>query len=44
MMHRIHRDTKQDIRRYVERAGFEIEYFQPAYVDAVVIVDAVKVS
>jgi SAM-dependent methyltransferase len=42
MMDRIHRDTKADIRHYVEQAGFQIRDWKASYVDAVVIVEAVK--
>jgi SAM-dependent methyltransferase len=43
MMDRIHRDTKEDIRRYIEGAGFRITDWQDrAYADSVVIVEAVK--
>ena len=41
----IHRDTKEDIRRYLNEAGFEIsEWRDSEYADAVVIVKAVKPS
>jgi SAM-dependent methyltransferase len=40
MMERIHRDTRDDIRGYLERAGFVVRHCQPAYVDAVEIVVA----
>jgi ubiquinone/menaquinone biosynthesis C-methylase UbiE len=40
---RIHRDTKEDIRGYVESAGFEITTWDDsAYVEAVVLVVAIK--
>jgi SAM-dependent methyltransferase len=42
MMDRIHRDTQTDIRHYVEEAGFQICDWKPAYVDSVVVVEAVK--
>lgn len=42
MMDRIHRDTQTDIRHYVEEAGFQIRDWKPAYVDSVVVVEAVK--
>lgn len=39
----IHRDTKSDIRRYVEEAGFAIkDWLDSEYTGAVVVVDAVK--
>jgi ubiquinone/menaquinone biosynthesis C-methylase UbiE len=39
----IHRDTKEDIREYLERAGFEIQNWRDSeYVDSVVMVRAVK--
>ena len=41
--HLIHRDTKEDIRRYVEEAGLEIHDWRDSeYADAVVVVTAVK--
>ena len=42
MMDSIHRDTKDDIRGYLQRAGFIIREWRSAYVDAVVIVEAVR--
>jgi hypothetical protein len=43
MDHLIHRDTKEDIRRYVEEAGLEIrDWCDGAYADSVVVVTAVK--
>jgi ubiquinone/menaquinone biosynthesis C-methylase UbiE len=43
MDHMIHRDTKADIRRYIEEAGLEIrDWHDSAYADAVVVVTAVK--
>ena len=43
MDHLIHRDTKEDIRRYVEEAGLEIcDWRDAEYADAVVVVKAVK--
>ena len=42
MMDSIHRDTKDDIRGYLQRAGFIIRDWRSAYVDAVVIVEAVR--
>ena len=40
----IHRDTKEDIRSYVEKAGFSIKkWFDYEYVGAVVIVVAEKI-
>ena len=45
MDHLIHRDTKEDIRRYVEEAGMEIQDWRDSeYADAVVVVKAVKPS
>ena len=45
MDHLIHRDTKEDIRRYVEEAGLEIRDWRDSeYADAVVVVKAVKPS
>ena len=42
MDHLIHRDTKEDIRRYVEEAGLEIRDWRDSeYADAVVVVTAV---
>ena len=39
----IHRDTKEDIRRYIETVGFEIkDWHDSEYVDAVVVIKAVK--
>jgi ubiquinone/menaquinone biosynthesis C-methylase UbiE len=43
---KIHRDTKADIRAYLERTGFKIDeesWVDSAYVDAVVVAKAVKV-
>jgi ubiquinone/menaquinone biosynthesis C-methylase UbiE len=41
--HLIHRDTKEDIRRYIEKAGLEIRDWRDSeYADAVVVVTAVK--
>jgi ubiquinone/menaquinone biosynthesis C-methylase UbiE len=41
----IRRDTREDIRTYVERAGFRIsEWHDQEYVDAVVVVKALKVA
>ena len=37
-----HRDTEHDIRGYVEGAGFRIQSWEPAYVNAVVVVEGVK--
>ena len=43
MDHLIHRDTKEDIRRYVEEAGLDIQDWRDSeYADAVVVVTAVK--
>jgi ubiquinone/menaquinone biosynthesis C-methylase UbiE len=43
MDHLIHRDTKEDIRRYVEEAGLEIRDWRDSeYAGAVVVVKAVK--
>jgi ubiquinone/menaquinone biosynthesis C-methylase UbiE len=43
MDHLIHRDTKADIRAYLENAGFEIKAWRDGeYVDSVVVVTAVK--
>jgi ubiquinone/menaquinone biosynthesis C-methylase UbiE len=42
MSDRIHRDSKDDIRKYIETAGFEIEDWHDGYVEAVVIVKAIK--
>ena len=43
MMDRIHRDTREDVIRYLTTAGFEIASRQDsAYVDAVMIVEARK--
>jgi ubiquinone/menaquinone biosynthesis C-methylase UbiE/PAS domain-containing protein len=43
MMNKIHRDTKVDIRNYLEQAGFAIEeWFDEQYSGAVVVVKAVK--
>lgn len=43
MIDRIHRDTIEAIKRYLTRAGFRVtKEPEPAYVDAVVIVEAVK--
>jgi ubiquinone/menaquinone biosynthesis C-methylase UbiE len=45
MDHLIHRDTKEDIRRYVEEAGLEIRDWRDSeYADSVVVVKAVKPS
>ena len=44
MMGKIHRDSKEDIRRYLEDAGFDIEeWLDDQYAGAVVVVKAVKV-
>lgn len=41
----IHRDTKDDIRRYLEEVGFSVQdWHDSEYVDAVVVVKAVKVE
>jgi ubiquinone/menaquinone biosynthesis C-methylase UbiE len=43
MDHLIHRDTKEDIRKYIREAGFEIQDWRDSeYVDTVVVVKAVK--
>ena len=43
MISKIHRDTKADIRSYIETAGFRITDWQdPVYADAVVVVEAEK--
>lgn len=43
MMSKIHRDTKSDIRSYIETAGFRITDWQDSvYADAVVVVEAEK--
>jgi SAM-dependent methyltransferase len=43
MDHLIHRDTKDDIRRYLEETEFEIhDWHDSEYADAVVVVKAVK--
>ena|GEM_PF-2896818 len=43
MDHLIHRDTKEEIRRYIEEAGLEIRDWRDSeYADAVVVVTAVK--
>jgi ubiquinone/menaquinone biosynthesis C-methylase UbiE len=43
MMARIHRDSKADIRKYLEQAGFVIkEWVDEMYSGAVVVVKAVK--
>ena len=45
MDHLIHRDTKEEIRRYIQQAGFEIRDWRDSeYADAVVVVTAVKPS
>jgi ubiquinone/menaquinone biosynthesis C-methylase UbiE len=41
----IHRDTKDDIRRYFKEAGLEIrDWYDSEYADSVVVVKAVKPS
>jgi hypothetical protein len=41
--HLIHRDTKEEIRRYIKGAGLEIRDWRDSeYADAVVVVTAVK--
>ncbi|HEY7319708.1 MAG TPA: TIR domain-containing protein [Candidatus Binatia bacterium] len=43
MDHLIHRDTKEDIRNYIEEAGLEIcDWRESEYADAVVMIKAVK--
>jgi len=43
MINLIHRDTKDDIRQYVEDAGFRIEdWHDKEYAEAVVVVKAIK--
>ena len=42
MIERILRDSQADIRRYIENAGFRVVDWRPGYVDAVVVVEAVK--
>ena len=43
MMEKIHRDTKDDIRRYLENAGFAVEdWLDGQYAGSVVVVKAVK--
>jgi ubiquinone/menaquinone biosynthesis C-methylase UbiE len=43
--HLIHRDTKEEIRSYIEKAGLEIRDWRDSeYADAVVLVTAVKPS
>jgi ubiquinone/menaquinone biosynthesis C-methylase UbiE len=43
MDHLIHRDSKAEVRGYLESAGFEIQDFRDTeYVDSVVVVKAVK--
>ena len=43
MDHLIHRDTKEDIRRYLKEAGLEIQDWRDSeYADTVVVVKAVK--
>jgi hypothetical protein len=45
MDHLIHRDTKEEIRRYIKEAGLEIRDWRDSeYADAVVVVMAVKPS
>ena len=45
MDHLIHRDTKEEIRRYIQEAGLEIrDWHDSEYADAVVVVKAVKPS
>jgi hypothetical protein len=45
MDHLIHRDTKEEIRRYIQEAGLEIRDWRDSeYADAVVVVKAVKPS
>src|SRR5262249_1376206 len=44
MMGKIHRDTKEDIRKYLIEAGVSIqEWFEEQYSGAVVVVKAVKI-
>jgi len=43
MDHLIHRDTKAEIRGYLQNAGFEIQDWRDSeYADSVVVVKAVK--
>jgi ubiquinone/menaquinone biosynthesis C-methylase UbiE len=43
MMDKIHRDTKDDIRKYLNDAGFDVEeWLDDQYAGAVVVVKAVK--
>ena len=46
MLSNIHRDSKNEIRDYIQKAGFEIEeseWTESTYVDAVIVAKAVKV-